>query len=236
MTPAWPASEPVEGTKRGRVALVLLGALMAAVGLLWGSRELPHRPPAVSDWTDWDGTVVFLGDSITDFCQLDRYYPGLNAVNQGISGDTTGGMLERVDADVCAREPQAVVFLGGINDIFMGVEDEAIVSNIRAIVDRIHAALPDTQIIVQSVYPVEEFGSLALTGHVQAVNERLRAQAKEGGYAYADVYSVLAGSDGRLTHGLADDGLHPNDAGYTAAQPVVAQAIKEAIARWERSQ
>ena len=233
MTPAWPASEPVGRTKRGRMALGLLGALLAGLGLVCGGVLARGQPPAVSDWTGWDGTVVFLGDSITDFCDLGRYYPGLNTVNRGISGDTTGGMLERVD-DVCALKPQIVVFLGGINDIFLGVDDETIVANIRSIVERIRRALPDTQVIVQSVYPVEELSSLEITGHVRTVNGRLAALAEESGYAYADVYPALAGSDGRLTHGYADDGLHPNGAGYAAAQPTVAQAIRQAIARYER--
>ncbi len=205
--------------------------------MLYGGSAMLRRdePPAVSDWTDWDGTVVFLGDSITEFCDLERFYPGLRTVNRGISGDTTGGMLERVEADVCALEPEVVVVHGGINDIFTGVDGNTVVENLLAIVSRIREALPDAQIIVQSVYPVEEFDSLTFTGIIRAVNARLEELAGENGYAWADVYTALAGEDGRLAHGYADDGLHPNDDGYAAAQPVIAQAIKQAIARWERS-
>ena len=32
------------------------------------------------------GKVIFLGDSITEICNLDKYYPTLGAVNRGISG------------------------------------------------------------------------------------------------------------------------------------------------------
>lgn len=204
--------------------------------MVYGGSAMLRRDevPAVSDWTDWDGTVVFLGDSITEFCDLGRFYPGLHTVNRGISGDTTGGMLERVDADVCALAPEIAVVHGGINDIFMGVDGDTIVENLQAIVSRIRAALPGTQVLVQSVYPVEEFSSLEITDHVRAVNEQLEALAEKSGYTYVDVYSALAGPDGRLTHGLADDGLHPNDDGYMTAQPVLAQAIREAIARTGR--
>lgn len=225
------------GGKRGSRALVLLGAVLVAAVMFYGGSAMLRRdePAAVSDWTGWDGTVVFLGDSITEFCDLERFYPGLHTVNKGISGDTTGGMLERVDGDVCALAPEIAVVHGGINDIFMGVDDDTIVENLLAIVSRIRAALPGAQIIVQSVYPVEEFASLEITGHVRAVNERLEEMASKSGYAWADVYSALAGSDGRLVHGLADDGLHPNDDGYMTVQPVLSQAIREAIARCQRS-
>ena len=224
------------GERRGRRALVLLGLLAVAAGMLYGGSAIQRRDetPAASDWTDWDGAVVFLGDSITEFCDLEHYYPGLRTVNKGISGDTTGGMLERADADVCALAPAVAVIHGGINDIFTGVDDDTIVSNLLAIVSRVRQTLPRTQIIVQSVYPVEEFSSLAITERVRAVNRRLEGAAKQSGYVWVDAYSVLAAEDGRLTHGYADDGLHPNDAGYTAVQPVLAQAIREAIARYER--
>lgn len=226
----------MDRAKLGRTALAALGVLLAAAGLLYGGGALLHRSeaPEAEDWTDWDGTVVFLGDSITEFCDLERFYLGLRAVNQGIAGDVTGGMLERVDEDVCALAPAVAVVHGGINDIFVSVDDDTIVDNLLAIVGRIRDELPNTQVIVQSVYPVEGFGAYDLTGHIQAVNERLEALAGEGGYAYADVYTALAAADGQLTHGYADDGLHPNDAGYAAARPVLAQAIREAIARYER--
>ncbi len=223
------------GGKLSRTALALLGVALGVAGMLYAGSAMPRRdPPAVSDWTGWDGTVVFLGDSITEFCDLERYYPGLTAVNRGISGDTTGGMLERVDADVCALAPAVAVVHGGINDIFLGVDDDTVVEDLLAIVGRIRQALPDTQVIVQSLYPVSGYGAETVNGHVRAVNERLREQADQAGYAYADVYAALAAEDGQLTPGYADDGLHPSDAGYTAAQPVLAQAIKEAIARWEQ--
>lgn len=219
----------------GRTALAALGAVLGLAGMLYaGSAMLRRDLPAETDWTGWDGTVVFLGDSITQFCDLERFYPGLPAVNRGISGDTTAGMLERTDADVCALAPAVAVVHGGVNDIFLGTDDDTVVENLLAIVDRIRQTLPDTQVIVQSLYPVSGYGAEAVNGYVRAVNERLRDRADQAGYAYADVYAALAAEDGQLTPGYADDGLHPNDDGYAAVQPVLAQAIRQAVARWER--
>ena len=218
----------------GRMAAAVLGVALAAAGMLYGGSLLLGRrePPPVSDWTDWDGTAVFLGDSITEFCDLERFYPGLHTVNRGISGDITAGMLERVQQDVCALAPQIAVVHGGINDIFLGVDDGTVVGNLMDIVAAIRQALPQTQVLVQSVYPVADGADLALTGHIRAINQRLQALAEEKDYAYVDVFSALAAEDGRLTAGYADDGLHPNDAGYAAVQPVLSQAIKAAIARY----
>ena len=107
-------------------------------------------------FADWDGTAVFLGDSITDFCDLGYYYPGLNAVNEGISGDVTGHMLERLDESVLAYEPDILVLLGGINDLYTGVSDDEIVANLTAIADGTLARFPDAAVLVQSIYPVAD--------------------------------------------------------------------------------
>ena len=42
------------------------------------------------------GATVFFGDSITELCDLEAYYPNINSCNRGISGDTTEGMLNRL--------------------------------------------------------------------------------------------------------------------------------------------
>ena len=43
--------------------------------------------------------------------------PTLNVANRGISGDTTRGMLLRLDDDVLSLDPSAVVMLMGTNDL-----------------------------------------------------------------------------------------------------------------------
>ena len=70
------------------------------------------------------GGVVFVGDSITDFCNLDTYYPGLNAVNRGISGDTVEGIRGRLEESVFGLSPSVVVLLGGANNFAEGYDDD----------------------------------------------------------------------------------------------------------------
>lgn len=219
-----------------RGSLARLTALAAGLALMLCGASCHARPaPSVPDdpaWADWDGTVVFLGDSITDFCDLAYYYPGLNAVNEGISGETTWDILERMERSVYAREPQVVVILAGINDLFLGAGAETVVNDLSAIVQGIAQRLPETEVIVQSLYPVglELDADGTVTGQVRAVNARLAEMADRYGYRYADVYSAMQTEEGYLEPAYADDGLHPNDAGYQAARPVLTRALNEAIA------
>ena len=46
--------------------------------------------------------VVFLGDSLTDGCDLSLYYPEYTTLNRGIGGDTTLGLEKRLDVSVSA--------------------------------------------------------------------------------------------------------------------------------------
>lgn len=82
--------------------------------------------------------IIFFGDSITD-CDRDRdderslgngyvkiladklrpIYPDtdIDLINKGVSGDEVGDLLARVQADVIAHKPDAVVIMIGINNI-----------------------------------------------------------------------------------------------------------------------
>src|SRR5919107_3626071 len=74
----------------------------------WAKQREPDR-----------GAVVFLGDSITQGWGggLGAAFPGVKIANRGISGDTTRGVLIRLQEDVLALEPAAVVLLIGTNDL-----------------------------------------------------------------------------------------------------------------------
>lgn len=175
--------------------------------------------------------IVFLGDSITDFCDLDTYYPGLNAVNRGIAGDMTVGVLRRMDASVFALEPRLVVLLIGVNDLSRGYSPETVTENIMKIVDEIKSRLPSAAVIVQSVYPVnsvhgKEYAS-RLTPLISELNAALGALDKEHGYVFVNVYPALDDGTGSLIREYSDDGLHPNAAGYKAISSVLAPYLKE---------
>lgn len=211
----------------GAALAAALGALCAGSMLVRDGDGLSGPPPRLDGGEAWTGTVLFLGDSITDFCDLAVYYPDLNAVNQGISGDTTEDILDRMDRSVYPYEPDILVLLAGVNDILSGVPDAEVAANLRTIVEEVRRQSPDAEVILQSIYPVAEGEDLYYTGRIQAVNGRLEAMAEELGCRYADVYGALCTNDGRLDGRYSDDGLHLNDAGYRAACPIVAAAIAD---------
>lgn len=188
------------------------------------------------------GGIVFVGDSITDFCNLDAYYPGLNAVNRGISGDTIEGIRGRLEESIFGLSPSLVVILGGANNFAEGYDDVEthVIDTYRDILSQIKARLPKTKVLVQSVYPVSDvsfhnrykYGH----GHVESINQKLKELVQSFGYKFADVYSVITSGNEEFDAKYTDDGLHPNVDGYKVVSNYLRPIIDAMLAEHEVGQ
>lgn len=181
------------------------------------------------------GRVIFLGDSITDFWDLAKYFPGKPYVNRGISGQTTPQLLLRMFPDVITLRPEAVILLAGTNDIagntgamtLTMIED-----NFRAIADL--ASTHGIKLILCALTPVSDYAANPQTprrppGDIVKLNEWLKSLAAEIHAGYVDYYGALVDERGVLHHGLSNDGLHPNDQGYALMAPLADAAIQKAL-------
>ena len=61
--------------------------------------------------------IVFLGDSITYYYDLDKYYPDNNVVNSGICGDVSEDILNDMYNRVYKYNPSIVFLLIGTNQL-----------------------------------------------------------------------------------------------------------------------
>lgn len=110
--------------------------------------------------------VICLGDSLTYGYGVARAVTwtallsdgadGPEVVNRGISGDTTGGMLARLETDVLAEKSDLVLLMGGSNDIFFGRDLAAAKCNMAAIVFQCMAQ--GRKVVLGIPFPVLEKG------------------------------------------------------------------------------
>ena len=175
------------------------------------------------------GTTVFFGDSITEMCDLEEFYPTLDTCNRGISGDTTTGMLRRLESNVIALKPTKLVFLGGTNDIGKNATPQDIANNIQSIIQKTQEALPDCKIYIQSVYPVNTvrkptFYSKTGSRTNEAI-DGLNTLIKDLCNQYIDVNSSLKDADGNLKKEYTIDGLHLTKAGYEKVSSIITPYI-----------
>jgi lysophospholipase L1-like esterase len=182
--------------------------------------------------------VVFLGDSITDAWRLNEYFPDKDFVNRGISGQITSQMLDRMKADVIDLHPDAVLILGGTNDLARQIPLTAIENNYMMIVDLASAA--KIKVIFASVMPVSDYHkddnpAYEMTKDrpplfIKALNEWIERLCTQRGFTFLNYHSALVDSAGQMQGDLSDDGLHPNSKGYRIMAPLALQAIQKTAA------
>ncbi len=56
----------------------------------------------------------------------------IDIINCGVNGDTTAGMLSRFEGQLIKHNPTHVIIMGGTNDLWFGLKDELIITNIHA--------------------------------------------------------------------------------------------------------
>jgi lysophospholipase L1-like esterase len=62
-----------------------------------------------------------------------------------------------------------------------------------------------------------------------ALNAWLKAYCAANGHVYLDYFGAMVDEKGMLKRDLAEDGLHPNKAGYTLMAPLADAAIQKAM-------
>lgn len=162
------------------------------------------------------GAVVFLGDSITQGWndRLATAFPGMRIANRGISGDTTRGVLLRLQEDVLSLQPKAVVLLIGTNDLEEGARPDVVEQNVRSILSALRNHDPRMPVVLCQVFPssVKMKRPSAL---IKDVNARLLALVKYDPQVIpVDTYALWADAEGDAPIEEFPDLLHLNDAGY----------------------
>jgi lysophospholipase L1-like esterase len=191
---------------------------------LWKERRSAWAAQVAAD----RGAVVFLGDSITQGWGggLGAAFPGVKVANRGISGDTTRGVLIRLEEDVLALDPAAVVLLIGTNDLEEGATPEVVASNLKLILERLSRHDPRMPVVLCQVFP-SAAAKKRPAGKIRAVNDLyLAAVRNDPRVTYLETYPLFADAQGDALAAEFPDLLHPNEAGYAkwaaALRPVLA--------------
>ena len=129
-----------------------------------------------------------------------------------------GQEISIVDA-VTRKLPEYLVITLGVNGV-AEMDEDWFKQDYTALVQSVQAASPNTKIICNSIYPVEndyeQIESINNTNIPQA-NEWIKAVAEATGCKYADSASVLKAEDGSLREDYGNgDGIHLNADGFNA--------------------
>ncbi len=172
--------------------------------------------------------VVFLGDSITQGWgdNMGGSFRGMKVANRGISGDTTRGVLIRLEGDVLALNPAAVVILIGTNDLEERAEPETIAANLRLILARLKEHNPKMPIVLCQVFPSSE-SKKRPADKIKKINQLYAAAVKgDRQITLIETWPLFADAQGDAKPEEFPDLLHPNKMGYgkwaAALRPILA--------------
>ena len=180
--------------------------------------------------------VVFFGDSITDYYNLDKYYPNLKKVNSGISGNRTWDLKKDMYNRVYRYNPSKVILLIGINNfLYENSSAEFVMKDIEEIINEMHKNLPNCEILVQSIYPINDEWKLhhrndvptddILINKIIETNMKIKNYCEKNNYKFIDMFEILSDDNCRFNEEYTDDGLHPNEKGYE----VITKELKKYI-------
>jgi acyl-CoA thioesterase I len=185
-------------------------------------------PPAAQD------RVVFMGDSITQGWNLQKYFPSRPYINRGISGQTSPQMLLRFRQDVIDLTPKVVVILAGTNDLAENTGPmtlKQIEGNIMSMAQL--ATANGIRVVLCSVLPSVKYQWHPEVNDpapkIAALNKWIDAYAAKEDDTYVDYYSALADAAGGLPRKLSADGVHPLPAGYALMAPLAEAGIEKAL-------
>jgi lysophospholipase L1-like esterase len=204
--------------RRRAAAAILLAVLAAAAGCRRG--DIKNAYPSGTN-------VIAFGDSLTQGYGMapGDTYPaylaeliGRPVLNKGVSGETTGDALRRLEADVLSQDPRIVLVCLGGNDMLRRLSPDEQFANLRTIVERIQE-----QGALVVLIGTEGFTLLTNVDY----GARYEQLAKETGAVY--VSDFLDGVFGDPS--LMFDQIHPNAAGYRKVAQRIADEAGEYLER-----
>ena len=149
-------------------------------------------------------------------------------------------MLVRFRQDVINLQPRVVVILAGTNDLAGNtgpVRLEDIEADYASLAELARAN--NIKVIYASVLPLHNYTEKSKDFFAQRSPEKILAlnswlknycAAASSGCTYLDYFRAMVDDKGLMKKDLADDGLHPNAAGFKIMAPLAEAAIEKALA------
>lgn len=183
-----------------------------------------------------DIDVLFMGDSITDFWRnaegpfagkpvFDRYWGGMKVANFGIAGDTTQGVLYRLqNGEGEGFSPKAIMLMIGTNNTRANSAAE-IAEGIGAIVLELQKDFPEAKLLLLGIFP-RSTPVDPVRAQIAEINSLISKLHDGERVHYLDIGKVFLDANGNIAPDVMSDGLHPTTKGYE----LWAAAVQEPLA------
>jgi lysophospholipase L1-like esterase len=161
------------------------------------------------------GGILFIGSStIRLWTSLADDFPDHAVINRGFGGSEIVDSTHFAERIIFPYQPKQIFLRAGGNDIHAGRLPKEVAADFAAFVRKVHARLPNTEIVYIGVNPApSRWGE---SDKYRALNKKIRKQALDmPRVSYVDAYDVSLWPDGKAHHELFQaDKLHFSPDGY----------------------
>lgn len=149
-------------------------------------------------------------------------------LNRGVVGELTEDMVNRFDRDVVESQPNAVIILGGSNDLGWGFEPPSVARNLAKMAgEALVRRICPVACTVPSVLGFDE----SIRPRLQ-LNQLIKKYSTEHSIICVDLFSATSDSTGRLKAEYSNDGLHLTPLGYEAmAKAIFSGAVSGMVSK-----
>ncbi len=185
--------------------------------------------------------LLLMGDSITDFWRnergpfagkqvLDKYFGQWNIANFGIAGDTTQGVLYRLqNGEGEGFSPRAVMLMIGTNNTGRNSAEE-IAEGIGAVVLKLRKSFPESKILLLGVFPRGSAND-PVRQTIREINSTISKLDDGDKVHYLDIGAKFLNPAGNIPADVMSDSLHPSTKGYEIWAEAVATPLKNLMDR-----
>jgi lysophospholipase L1-like esterase len=191
-----------------------------------------------------DIDVLFMGDSITDWWRnagrgrgandeipyggkavFEKYFGSMKVANFGIAGDTTQGVLWRLqNGEGQNYKPKAGMLMIGTNNTGRNSSTE-IALGVADVVFELRQDFPDAKVLLLAVFPRSGPAS-RVRAQIDDINKIVSALHDNQHVFYMDIGAKFLATDGSIPRDIMSDGLHPTSKGYE----IWAEAVHDTLA------
>jgi lysophospholipase L1-like esterase len=181
--------------------------------------------------------LLFMGDSITDFWRnengpfagkpvFDKHFGQWKVANFGIAGDTTQGVLYRLQhGEGEGFLPRAVMLMIGTNNTGSHSGPE-IAEGIGAVVLELQQRFPETKILLLAIFP-RGAADDPVRDKINEINESI-SRLNDGKHVFfLDIGPRFLDSNRNIPQDVMVDKLHPSAKGYE----IWAEAVEETLGK-----
>jgi lysophospholipase L1-like esterase len=191
--------------------------------------------------------LLFMGDSITDWWRnpggtnsfprgtnsaytgkpiFDKYFGSMKVANFGIAGDTTQGVLWRLqNGEGQGYQPKGIMLMIGTNNTRRNSASE-IAEGVAADVAEMRKDFPDAEILLLGIFP-RSTPTNSVRTKITEINTII-SRLDDGKHVfYLDIGGKFLAADGTIPKDIMSDGLHPTTQGYE----IWAEAVKDPLTR-----